>query len=78
MEEHIAYIRMALRKAKGGDLERAKMSFKDMTDEQLDRQWGQSDQTCRGILTGYQQDRDRHEAAVYWFEALIDSLESGR
>lgn len=78
MMKHIEYIRMALRSIRDDSLERAKMSFKNMTDEQLDNQFGQSGRTCREILAGYQQDRDRHEAAVYWLETLIDSLTKER
>jgi len=53
-----------VRNAKGDDLERARMAFGKMSNEQLDQQYGQSGQTCREILNEYEVQRKEYLAAV--------------
>lgn len=39
---------------RGDDLYRARHAFLGMTEAQLDEQYGQSGQTCREIIAGYE------------------------
>ena len=69
-EELTAYIRRCIDNARGDDLERAKMAFGNLTDAQLDEEYGQSGETCREILEGYQRGADKNAAALDFFDVL--------
>lgn len=76
MKENIAYVRMALHNAKGNELERVQILFGNMSDESANKIYPGTIKTYREILNDCRQDRNKHEAAVKWFESVIDSLES--
>lgn len=48
----------------GDNLYRAKAAFGKMSDEELDGEYGQSGETCREILRGYQEWHDKAQAAL--------------
>jgi hypothetical protein len=53
----------------GDDLERARLAFAGLTPEKMDEQYGQSGQTRRQIIEGYEQSRHEHQAALDWVES---------
>lgn len=67
-------INSAIDRARGDNLERAQHAFGNMSDQQLDQQYGQSGQTCREILKGYQDHADTCSAA----KTLVSDIASGR
>lgn len=65
------FVRQALDRASGDDLERANMAFGGMTDKQLDSQWGQSGRTARQIWQEYKDHRQEWTEASEWFNKLM-------
>jgi hypothetical protein len=65
------FLRYAMQCARGDDLERATAAFKHLSDEQLDKEYGQSGQTCRQILDGYKKRRKEWNAANRCLEKLL-------
>ena len=49
--------------SKGDDLERALMAFRGMTQEELNKEYGQSGKTRQQILVEYYQEREEWKAA---------------
>ena len=41
--------------------------FGRMTDEELDKEYGQSGGTCRAVLNGYKKEAERLQACKEWF-----------
>lgn len=70
MSDEKDFIRRAIQNAKGDDLERAEDAFRGMSDDELDRQYGQSGQTRREILDGYREYRKEWAAAMAWLEKI--------
>jgi len=68
MEDYKDYILRMVKMQTGDNLERAKAAFRNLSDDDLDRQYGQSGQTCRQILAEYQTARDYHVKAIAWLE----------
>lgn len=48
------------------NLARAKLSFKNMHPDELDKEYGSFGQTCREIMDGYQSEVDRIKRCVEW------------
>lgn len=69
-QTHKQYILDFLRNGQGDDLERAKMAFGRLTPEQMNEQYGQSEQTCAEILRGYEEQRHTHVSAIEWFKKV--------
>lgn len=67
----------ALQRYKGDDLERAEFAFKNLPDDKLDKEYGQSGQTCREILEGYRQQRAEVENAFLWLNSLQQNIDLG-
>ena len=64
------YIFRALDSYEGDDLERAELSFKDMSSSELDKLYGSSGKTVREILDMYRENRRKHNQAVELVETL--------
>jgi hypothetical protein len=58
----------SLENYRGDNLERAKRAFRGYTPEQMAQHYGQFDETCQQILDGYQEHRDRVDAALKWIK----------
>lgn len=54
---------------KGDDLYRARAAFKGLTPEQMQREYGQSGQTCAEIIAQYEANEAEVNAAIAWVEA---------
>lgn len=70
LDIHKNYIRRAMESYKGDNLERANHAFKNKSDSELDRPYGQSGKTCREIWQEYKDDRQLHNAALAALESL--------
>ena len=46
-------------------------SVSDMTEEELDKNYGQSGRSCRSIRDGYQQGCDHLKECVQWVESKL-------
>lgn len=66
-------IRNAMGNAKGDDLERAESSFRHLTENQLDEEFGRSGKTKREIRDAYRESRARWQSANDLLEALLRS-----
>lgn len=64
----------AMSYAKGDNLERAKIAFRGRTDAEMQKQYGQSGETCAHILAEYEQDRKDWQEAMDWLEKLKDRI----
>ena len=51
------------------NLYRANMKFGNMTDSELDQEYGASQRTCRSILSGYQDAERKAEKCIQWVES---------
>lgn len=60
----------ALANAQGDDLERANAAFNGLSEQQMQKQYGQSGQTRQQILDGYRDDRAAVDAAIAEVKAL--------
>lgn len=66
--EYKDYILRCLRQDDGDDLERAKAVFRNHSQADLDKKYGQSGKTCREILAGYENARNRNKEVTEWFK----------
>jgi hypothetical protein len=62
---------MAMRAAKGDDLERARAAFRGKSAADMRKPYGQSGRTCEEILSGYTEAREEWEAAWRELNALL-------
>ena len=53
------------------NLYRANLQFGNMTEEELDKNYGQSGRSCRSIRDGYQQGCDHLKECVQWVESKL-------
>lgn len=58
----------ALHNMLGDDLYRARRAFNGMSEEQLNRQYGESGKTCAQILREYEYHDEAVRAAISWVE----------
>jgi hypothetical protein len=65
------YILNCVGRTDGDDLERAENAFRNLSEQQLDQQYGQSGTTCRQILDGYRTQRAFHKAVYAALEELL-------
>jgi len=70
-QQNNEFIRKALDSARGDDFERANNTFDRMTEEQLNKQYGQSGRTCREVWQGYKDHRAEWLEAKEYFEQLV-------
>ena len=63
-------LKQIVENAVGDDLERARASFRGMSDKELDEQHGQSGMTRRQVLEGYETERKSYLAAKNLAETL--------
>ena len=70
----IDFVRRALDRMKGDDLERLEARFQSLSDEDLDKPYGQSGQTCRELLHEEKERRSRWQQASDFFEAAAKSI----
>jgi len=70
MREYKETCMQALRQMRGDDLERAKHAFRGKTQEEMDKEYGQSGQTCRQILEEYEQHVKRVTEAMEWLKTV--------
>jgi hypothetical protein len=61
------YCRRIIATATGDNLERCSAAFRNMSNSELDQEYGTSGHTCREILQGYKDDRERNKGALEWF-----------
>lgn len=52
------------------NLWRAKRAFSGYTDEMMNKQYGNSGETCKAILEGYQKSVDNAEELVVYFDEM--------
>ena len=52
------------------NLHRAKRAFGGLSEEQLDSPYGDSGQTCREVLRGYEDEHDKVYRATEWFKYI--------
>lgn len=71
--EKAAIIRRAMKNAKSGDFERSEKLFANLTDDELNENFGFSGQTKRQIRDTYRTDRARWEAANALLTELLDA-----
>lgn len=60
----------ALEFTKGDDLHRARLRFGSMTEEELDKEYGQSGRTYRQILREYEEHEEKINKAIEWLKNL--------
>jgi len=53
-----------IERARGDDLYRAKMAFRDMTPKQMQEQYGESRRTRQEVLDGHHDHYDKCDAAI--------------
>ena len=75
-QKYYKYCHDAIVHACGDDFERATFEFGDMTEEQLNQIYGNSDKTCRQVLAENRENRDLHESALKWFESICAARET--
>ena len=63
-EEIKEYITDALRMRTGDDLERCKGSFMHMSNDDMEREHGQSGRTKKEVLEGYERERRLYNVAL--------------
>ena len=56
----------ALSQYMGGDLERAEAAFKNLSEDELNKEYGQSGQTCKEILEEYRERQAEVKNAIMW------------
>ena len=61
----------ALQQYKGHNLEKAEKAFRNLSSDELDKEYGQTGKTCRQILDSYKHRRDEVENAILWVDALL-------
>lgn len=61
----------ALEQYKGHNLEKAETAFRNLSNDELDKEYGQTGKTCRQILDEYRRHRDEIENAILWVDALL-------
>lgn len=59
----------ALERYRGDDLYRARSAFRGLSDEEMDKQYGQSGKTKRQIVDEYAEHDSTVEAAINWVKA---------
>lgn len=64
------YLIDKLIRAKGDDLERAERQAGRMTDEQMDKPWGESGMSFRGHLEAWREERAEWQAAFDFVKSL--------
>ena len=60
----------ALRQYKGYNLEKAEAAFRNLSNDELDKEYRQTGKTCRQILDEYRQQRNEVENAFLWVNTL--------
>lgn len=63
-----SFVLSVLRNNIGDDHIRAQMAFQNLTNEQMNQEYGQSGQTCKQILDGYLERKRKIEAMIKEFE----------
>lgn len=71
--ERITYVRRMLSTDRGDDLERAEHAFRFLGQEEMQKQYGQSGQTCQQILDGYRDGRARHNEIADWLTKIVEA-----
>jgi hypothetical protein len=70
-EETKDYIIKVLTQYKGDDLERARSCFRNLTHEQLCKEYDASGRTCYEILESYQQHINKVDEAIAFIKILF-------
>lgn len=63
----------ALRGYRGDDLYRAKAAFRNLSEEQMQEQYGQSGKTRQEIIEGYQAHETRCDEAQEWIDGQVEA-----
>lgn len=66
MNAHQELAIQALQNMRGDDYSRAQRAFRDMTDEQMQQQHGESGRTRAEVLAGYEAEFRKVSAAIQW------------
>lgn len=69
MNHHQELAIRALQNMMGDNTALAKAAFRNYTPEQMNRQYGYSEQTCAQILAGYEEFDAKVQAAIDWLKA---------
>jgi hypothetical protein len=64
------YVLRVMRDAQGDDLERATLSFRGLSNKQMQEQHGQSGLTRQQVLDEYREQRRLHRAAIDWLKSI--------
>lgn len=70
-EEIKQYIISIVKNATSDNLERANMQFGRMSDDQLDKEYGQSGRTCREIWNEYKDERELNQSALHLLDNIL-------
>jgi hypothetical protein len=69
-KESYELVKQELKNSFGDDLERAEAAFRGLSQEAMNKNYGESGKTRHEILEGYRQDRSRRVKALHWLESL--------
>ncbi len=75
MNPHIDLIKKVLEQYRGDDIYRAKSAFRNLTADQMQRQYGQSGKTCAEILAGYEAHEKKVNDALAWLASAATNTE---
>jgi hypothetical protein len=70
MSEEKEYVIKAMESYKGDNLERATARFRNLSEQELDSQYGQSGMTCRQIWDEYKEARAAWQKAFDWLNGV--------
>jgi len=70
MNEYRQMAIKALENQKGDDLYRAKRAFGSLSENDLDKEYGQSGESCRSILNGYIERDNKINKAIEWLKSI--------
>ena len=69
MNQHKALAICALEKMKSDDTARARATFRNLTSEQMNQQYGESGKTPAEIIASYVSEDAQVEAAINWVKS---------
>ena len=64
------FIKKVLKESKGDNLYRARARFRNLSAEELNKEHGESGQTCAEIITGYEEHEKKFDNAIEWLDKV--------
>lgn len=71
-KKEIDYIITAVKNKTGDDLERATTMFENYIDSDLDKEYGESGETCRTIWNEYKKERELNKSCLELLETVFN------